>query len=317
MKRRYGIVIWTVLFLVWGWATVRAEVANQVVAVVGDNVITMLDLEKLIGPTVAKLRAQNPDANLEGQVSMLRSQALEQMVVEFLTTAEAERLGIKVNEEDVEGGIERVLEINKMTKDDLIKALARDGITIEEYKEQIHRQILRARLVYSSVKAKIIISEKKKRELYDSRKEEYQTTREIELKRIVLPPEARNTAEEIKGKVEAGADFAEMAKEFSRGPEASEGGLLGFFKVEQLSQEIRTAVDGLKKGQLSKPVETKDGLQIFMISDVKVREGKSYEEVEPVLAEELLQKEIDKKFTELLNEIRKRTYIKVMRVEDR
>ena len=314
MKRRYRILAWSVLILTWACGPVRAEVANQVLAVVGDNVITMLDLEKLVGPTVEKLKAENRDGKTEERIASLRSQALEQMIVEYLTAAEAKRLGIKVRKSDIDNGVRRILKINKITRDDLIRTLAKDGITIDDYREQIRRQILQARLVYSTVKAKIVITEKQKREIYESRQSKYQTLREIELRRIVLPRDRRDLVEEVEKKLAAGADFAELAKELSQGPEAKDGGLLGFFKVEQLSREIREAVKGLDKGQVSRPVETKEGLQVFMISGIKVKEGKTYEEVEPIIAEELLQKELDKKFRELIQEVRHRSYIKIIPV---
>ena len=316
MRMRFIIPLWAALMFVWPACPAGAGVANQVLAVVGDNVITMLDLEKLIGPTVERLKAQTQGQNLESQLSTLRSQALQQMVVEFLTSGEAERLGITVKEDDVNDGIARVLEINKIDQDELVRKLAKDGITLDEYREQIKQQILRARLVYSTVKAKIIISEKEKLELYESRRDEYQTVREIELRRIVLPADRQDLVQEVETRMGSGADFASLAKELSIGPEASDGGLLGHFKLDQLSEDIRAAVKDLKEGQVSKPVETKEGLQLFAVSGVKVKEGKSYEEMEPLLAEELLQKKLDKKYGELIEEVRKRTYIKIIPVRN-
>ncbi len=316
MKMRFVLLVWAAAIMIWPPSPLRAEVANQVLAVVGDEVITMLDLEKLIGPTVERLRAENQTENLESQISILRSQALQQLVVELLTAAEAERLGIKVGEADIENGIQRIVEINKITQDELVRKLAKDGITLDEYRDQIKQQILRARLVYSTVKAKIIISEKKKLELFESRREEYQTVREIELRRIVLPQDRPELVQEVSGKLSSGADFVSLAKEFSTGPEASDGGLLGYFKVEQLSEAIREAVKDLKEGEVSQPVETREGLQLFTVSRIKVKEGKTYEEMEPVLADELLQKELDVKYSELIEEVRKRTYIKIIPVRN-
>jgi peptidyl-prolyl cis-trans isomerase SurA len=315
MRRRLGILVWALVCLIWAAAPVRAEVANQVLAVVGEDVITMLDLEKLIGPMVERIRVEQQGTDVEGKIAALRSQALDQMIVELLTSGEALRLGIKVRKADVDGGIDRILEMNKIDLDDLVRTLAKDGITLDEYREQIKGQILRARLVYSTVKAKIVISEKKKLELYESRKEKYQTVREIELRRIVLPKSDPDQAAAVRERIVAGEDFTALAKELSQGPEAGDGGLLGYFKLEQLSEVIREAVQGLEEGQVSQPVDTREGLQLFMFSGTKVKEGKPYEEVEPILADELLQKELDREFGEMIKEVRKRTYVKIIPVK--
>ena len=133
MTRRILVFTCAVAVLVFTAGSAGAEVANQVLAVVGEDVITMLDLEKLIGPTVAKIRAQGNSTAADSQIATLRSQALNQMIMERLTSAEANRLGIRVRKSDVDDGVKRVLDINNLTREELIRRLAKDGVTLEAY----------------------------------------------------------------------------------------------------------------------------------------------------------------------------------------
>jgi len=293
-----------------------AEVANQVLAVVGDEVITILDVEKLIAPQVEEIKARGGGLKAEQQIASLRQQALDKLIQDRLLAGEANRLGIKVTKEDVDGGLKRILEINNIDMEELIKTLAKDGYTLEEYRKELEGQILRARLVYTQVKAKIIIPEEEKRAIYEARQSEFATVSEIELRRILLPADASDLAQEIIAKLDSGADFAELVREHSKGPEAADGGSLGFFKLEQLSAVIREAVANLKSGEHSRPVQTGEGLQIFQVAETKTKQGKPYEEVEPLLTEELLQKEIDKRFNELMEKARKRVFIRIMKAEN-
>lgn len=292
----------------------EAGVTNQVVAVVGEDVITLMDLNKLIGPHVERLRSQG-GTGLDRKIAQMRTQALEQLIVERLAVQEAARLGIKVTKADVDSGEVRVLEMNKLTKDQLVKSLAKDGMTYEEFRDKIKTQILRARLVFSQVKAKVMITEEEKKALYNARRDEYETFSELVLNRILLPREKADKAEEILISLKGGAEFGQLAKLFSTGPEAKDGGRLGKFKAEQLSEIIRNAVENLAAGGVSGIVETRDGLQIFQVEEIVTTTGKTFEEMEAQLEEELMRKELDEKFGEWITKVRRRSYVKIMEVK--
>ncbi|MBW1712076.1 MAG: SurA N-terminal domain-containing protein [Deltaproteobacteria bacterium] len=316
MTRSLGLLAVALVLGCHVFSPAQAEVANQVVAVVGEEVITLLDLERIIAPQVAQMRAQHSGPDLEQKIKLLRSKLLEQMIIDRLTRMEAERLGIVVSEDEVDQALERVLEVNRLTKDELIRALAKDGVTLDEYREELKRQIIQVQIVYKEVKPKIIIPESAKRELYESRKEKFRGFVEVELRQILLPPGKTELAAKIKQEIEAGGDFAKLASQYSSGPEAKDGGLLGTFRLAQLSSQVQEAIKGLETGQVSQPVETKRGILIFQVSRKKVQEDQTFEEVEPQLTEELIKKELNKKFMEWIEKVRQRSYVKVMEIKD-
>ncbi|RMH44010.1 MAG: peptidylprolyl isomerase [Alphaproteobacteria bacterium] len=103
----------------------------------------------------------------------------------------------------------------------------------------------------------------------------------------------REEAEEIIKELEAGADFAELAKEKSTGPSAANGGKLGWFGKGMMVKPFEDAVVALEPGQISGPVETQFGWHVIRLDEVREKPAPTFEEVREQLAAELKQARID------------------------
>lgn len=111
--------------------------------------------------------------------------------------------------------------------------------------------------------------------------------------------ESEEDALEVKKELDAGADFATLAKEMSTGPSGPNGGDLGWFTTGRMVPEFEQAVLALKSGEVSAPVQTQFGWHVILLHDRRKTEAPEFEEVRAQLADELRQKAVEERVNEL------------------
>jgi len=301
-------------FLPASWA--RAQVVNQVVAVVGEEIITLRQLDNEIIDRLAELESRLSGEAFKKERGLLRQQALKEMIGDRLADQEAKRLKITVSDEEAKATIERVRTSRHLTPEQLERNLALEGLNMETYLEQIKKQILHSKLVYTEVKTKVFIPDAEKRAVYETRKDKYGGRAEVLLRRLVLTGGDEENLKLVQQKIAQGGDFAQLAKEYSTGPEAKEGGLLGRFELEQLSPEIASALQGLQAGQVSQPVSLRGDWHIFQVAEKNIDTGVSFEDVEEQITQELTYKALAKKYDEWIERVRQRSFVKIMDIPE-
>lgn len=153
----------------------------------------------------------------------------------------------------------------------------------EELKEMVRISLLKEKAVTENVK----VTEEDIKQRY----ERMQT--ELEASHILLDDEetAKNVLEMVK---KGDKEFAELAKEFSTGPSASQGGQLNYFSAGKMVPEFENAAYQLEVGEISEPVKTQFGWHIIKVTDKrKVEDIKPYEEMKDKIKRELKNKDVD------------------------
>jgi peptidyl-prolyl cis-trans isomerase SurA len=302
----------------------RAEVVDRIVAIVNDEIILLSELNQDLKPYVARIRTQGYDEETEHRLLFqVREDILNRLIDERLTDQEVKRYRIKVGEAEIDAMIERIKETNYYSDEDLRRALSLEGLTLESYRKQLKEQILRGRLVTMQVKSKIVITEKDVRAYYEDHQANYQGTKRVHLRNIVMPHSAsgdelenEETLRQMKkvfDALEAGSDFSDMAKQYSKSPLAAEGGDLGEFDLESLADKIKDAIKDLETGQHTPIIDTEQGYQIFYIEDVKLSDTKTLEEVTGEIEDKLYNEIVDRNFKKWLEDLRSRSHIKIVK----
>jgi len=122
-------------------------------------------------------------------------------------------------------------------------------------------------------------------------------SREFNASHILV--ETEHEAQALLDELEAGADFADLAKEKSTGPSGSNGGELGWFGAGMMVPSFEEAVVALEIGHISAPVPTQFGWHIIKLNDRRLLAAPSLDEVREDLTEELEQQVIEKTLAEL------------------
>jgi len=227
-------------------------VTDRIVAIVNGDIITLYELnisiKNLTGLHAGELKLKDKDNFFK-----VRQAVLNSMINELIADQHIDKLGIKVTVKDVEDAIERVKSDNRLTQEDLIYSLKTEGITFQDYKERLKKEIEQARLVNHEVKSKIVVTEAEMKDYYNKHIKDYIEEDRVLLARIFLPvkdlddndeiTQARELGDDIIRKLEAGRSFFDLARKYSKGPAVAEGGKLGWIKMKNLDPILKEKID--------------------------------------------------------------------------
>ena len=299
------------------------EIVERIVAVVNDDIITYLDVQKEMSPYEAQIKAVGYDPEKEQQMLYrVRSDVVNKLVDQKITDQEIKRYKINVSDEEIDGNIEQIKESKLWTDEDFRKALENEGMTIESYREDLKSQSMRAKLLNMAVKANIVITKEDVAAYYESNIEKYQGELTYHLRNIIMRvSETADTnmkqavlekMENIHAELEKGASFESLARQYSESVLAKNGGDLGVLPYKDFSPQLKEALDGLSKGQYTAVLDTDQGYQIFYIENM-LKENEMpleavYSEIEKTLYKELS----EKAFIEWLEALRETSHIKII-----
>ncbi len=248
-----------------------AIITNRVVAIVGNKIITEMDLRYAI-----KVEHNLDDFRHlpQNEQDAITSKKLDGLIDDQLIALKAASLGINVSDENVDATIERVLTQNNMTQETLGQALAAQGLTFTSYRNKIATDLLKARFVSKVVKANIIITNQ---EILDYAKENGLFDQEVSvtLAQIFIPNDSPNAADgkknelwkKVRERLKNEENFYALASEFSEGPAAQKGGRLGTFKKGNLLQEIEDVAYDISLGETSDVIKSSLGYHMITVSN--------------------------------------------------
>ena len=317
----FSIIIWTAVLTLVFHTVVLAEICNRVVAQVNNDVVTLYELDnkikELTGYDSSELKMKNEKKYIE-----TRRKVLDLLVDEKIAFEKIREMGIEVTPGEIDEAIERIKESNQLTQEGLIASLKKQEVSFESYREEIKRQLERDRLINYEVKSKIVIREEEIKDYYSNNKDKFSIIAEVHLATIFLKQEDPSNqeetvallrkAEEIVLRLKKGEDFGKMAREFSQGPGAEEGGDLGFFKTAQLDPDLLKVLKGMSTGDITRPIIRQAGIQIVKLLEKQDTGVKPFEEVRDAIFEILYKEEIDKRYSSWIKGLREKAYTKII-----
>jgi peptidyl-prolyl cis-trans isomerase SurA len=282
------------LLALWAPRASALTELDGIVAVVDDDVVLASEL-------AARLRSvevQMQQANVTPPPrDVLINQLLERLILESLQLQMGERAGVKIDDETLARAIEGIAKQNNMTVDQFTTELAQQGMSVREFREQIRRELVIARVQRNRVNSRIYISDQEIDAFLASPYGQQSLADEYRVGHILLAvaddatPEAvaqaEATAQDIYQQLLEGADFRQMAIAHSAGANALEGGDLGWRKVGELPTLFVDSVVNLKVGETAPPIRSGSGFHIVQVLD---RRGASTQMVDQVNVRHILVK---------------------------
>jgi parvulin-like peptidyl-prolyl isomerase len=244
---------------------------------------------------------------------------LDKLIDEKLIDQEVKKSGIKISSKEIEAALEEVRRRNAVTQEDLEKALAVEGLTLETYKKQIEKGLQRQKLINWSVKVEAKPGEKELREFYQKNIGRYRTNETYRPGHILLVIPKGATPEEIreirkKGqkvleKIKGGEDFGEMALLYSQDASSKNRGDLGYVKKGELLPVFEREALRLKVGEVGGIVRTEFGFHIIKLLDRKGVEPLPFEEVTEKVKADYYEGEMEKAFRQYLSTLKEKSVI--------
>ncbi len=311
---RFIIVLLVVFLGFAGQRRANAQVIDRVVAVVNDDIITLSELEAA-GSVLLESMEKNPKDD------DLKKKALKMLIDDKLVEQAAERGGLTATEREIDNAIEDVKKRNNIDQETLLMTLKDSGISYSDYREKLKRDITQVKLINREVRAKISMDDDEVAEFYKKNREKFALPLEVRLRLILLPvppsasdeerKKARTQGEKLLKRLKKGGDFALIASRFSRGPNAENGGDIGYIKKGDIDPVLEEVAFGLNPGEFSDLVSTSLGFVIVKVVDKKGGGITPFKDVEEKVKDLLMKKKEEEAFNDLIEDMRKKSYIDV------
>ena len=243
---------------------------DRIVAVVNNEVITEREMNERIDLAVRQLQRQGTQLPPR---DVIRKQILERLILERAQLQLASQNGIRADDATLDRAIERIASSNKLSVPAFREALERDGLSWDDFRNNIRREIVITRLREREVDSRIVVTDAEVDNFLDSN--QGTPSEEYHLAHILLrAPEGATPeqfaalqarAAEVTRKLAAGEDFAKLAASYSDAPDALSGGDIGWRGTDRLPALYADEAGKLAVGEVSPVLRSPAGLHLVKL----------------------------------------------------
>ncbi len=295
-----------------------ADAEDRTVAVVNGVSLKERELERIVDELLPRAfyhQSVTPEKRAE-----LRKKALDELIRRELYYQEAVRIGIKVSKSELKDSLENIKKRFK-SKKEYQNALKQAGITEDDLKKDIERNLLINKFYQQEVLDSSKVSDNELKEYYEKNKKDFLRPEAVHIRHILIKIEPTSTDEEkAKKKKEAGdilkrarqgEDFAELAYQYSADDWRVKGGDLGLIHRGRLLPELEEVAFKLKPGEISDLVETIYGYHIIKMEEKLPPTQLGFDEIKDKLRKELEEKRKTEREEKLLKTLKEKAKIEI------
>ncbi len=253
-------------------AGAQTVVLDKVIAIVDDDVVMASELQQQLAIIQKRIAAQQTQLPPE---DVLRSQVLEKLIVDRLQLQMADRAGVRISDAEINQAIGRMQQANQLTAEQFAQQLQLEGMTLADLRHQVRREMVINQVQQGRVNRRIQITEQEIDNFLNSTEGKFWTSPDYQLGHILIAvasggsddetAAARTRAEALFEQLQQGADFRQLAIANSAGPQALQGGDLGWRKTAQLPALFADVVPALQVGQVSAPFSSDAGFHLLKL----------------------------------------------------
>jgi peptidyl-prolyl cis-trans isomerase SurA len=299
---------------------------DRIAAVVGSEIVLLSEVRERAAPKLAELRKAasqgGGDLLLEQRGGKLVRETLNQMIDERLVSMQAKEMKLKVSTEEVETAIANMAAENGVDLETFERALTARGKDMVSYRAEMRRDLLMFKVLNLRIRGRVKVSEDEARQYYNDQVREVRATGTFEGAHILVRvpsgarPSAvaklRRRAEEIRARIEAGEEFAELARSESEDSvTAQRGGSLGTLKPGELPKLLDHAFLDLEPGEVAGPLRSSAGFHVVHLIEREALGVQPFSEVKKRIIGQLMQEEMVRQQRIWLKELRLRTFIDI------
>ncbi len=279
------------LLFVYAAPPLQAELADGILAIVNNTVITREQVVDYIAPAIDALRqeyaGQVDGASLFGQkASDIFNDGLEQLIERQLILHEYDTSGyVPLPDSFVDELVQDRIHERYGNRITLMKTLQAQGMTYEQFRKEVRDQYVISAMRQKNVSQEIVISPYKIENYYLAHQDAFKIGDEIKLRMIVLNKSSpddqgpHRMAAEIVTQIKQGASFAQMASVYSEGSQREQGGDWGWVERSVLRKELAEVAFSLPPGQISSIIETPQACYLMLVEQKRPAHVKSLSEV--------------------------------------
>jgi len=333
-----------------GQAAQNGQVVEEIIARVNNQIITRSEFDRSKDQLKDEVKQQvpkDPDkAYADREKDILRDLMDQQLLLD-----KGKDLGIT-------GDTDLIKRLDQMRKDmkletleDLEKEATKQGVSWEDFKQNMRNQIITQKVIGEEVGGKLAIGKDEEQKFYDDHKSAMEQAEYIRLSEILVAPKAATPsispvadpsatastpavqppvdeaakastdaaalsaadakANDLLKQIRAGAAFEDIAKKYSDGPSAADGGSLGTFERGKLAKELEDRTFAMKAGEVTDVIRTRQGYVILKVIDHQMAGIPPLKDVLPKIQDALYYEKLQPALRAYLTKLREDAYIDV------
>jgi peptidyl-prolyl cis-trans isomerase SurA len=307
-------------------------VVEEIVARVNNSIVTRADLHRAHDQMVDEIKQANPP-NPEQVIEQKDKDQLKDLINQQLLIQKGQDLGFTADTELIKRLDEIRKQVGAKDMDDLAKVAEAQGVSYEDFKNNLKNQLISQHVIQSEVGQHIQVTPVEVKQFYEAHRADMEQPEQVRLNEILIPvatpkgpdgkdiagaeptPEAVTEAEakakDLYDKIKKGSSFDEIAKANSSGPTAANGGDLGYFKRGSLAKELEDKTFAMKAGDVAEPIRTKQGFVILKVAEHTDAGVPDIKKVEPAIQERLYYTKLEPAMNDYIKKLREDAYIYV------
>jgi peptidyl-prolyl cis-trans isomerase SurA len=325
----------------------HAQVVEEIITRVNNQIITKSEFERSKDQLKDEVKQQDP-AHADQLYAEREKDVLRDLVDQQLLLEKGKELGITGDTELIKSLDEMRKEMKLDSMEDLEKEAVKQGISWEDFQQARRNQIITQRVIGEEVGGHLSITKEEEQQFYDQHKAEMERPESVHLSEILIAPKtldppkpadasapgsaptttpadeaarqaaeaaAQNAAEakanDLLKQIHDGASFDDIAKKYSDGPTASQGGDLGPpFERGKLAKVIEDKTFALKTGEITDVIQTKQGFVILKVDEHVPAGIPPLKDVSTRIENELYMQKLQPALRAYLTKLREDNYIK-------
>jgi peptidyl-prolyl cis-trans isomerase SurA len=329
------------------------QVVEEIITRVNNQIITRSEFLRSKDQLKEEVKQQDA-ANADKVYGQREKDILRDLIDQQLLLEKGKDLSITGDTELVKRLDQMRKEMKLEAMEDLEKAAAAQGLSYEDFKQNLRNQIITQKVIGEEVGSHLTITKEEEQKFYDEHKSEMEQPEAIQLSEILVapakPPAAENKptvdkaiadsagsaagtpapaaaagnydeaaalaaaqakANDVLEQIRKGASFEDIAKKYSDGPTAAQGGDLGLFKRGALAKELEDKTFAMKAGDISDVIRTKQGYVILKVNQHQVAGIPDMKDVLPRLQDALYYQKLQPALRAYLTKLREEAYIDI------
>jgi peptidyl-prolyl cis-trans isomerase SurA len=336
-KRSLALIVTATVFLP---ALASAHVVEEIIARVNNSIITHSEYVRSKDQLKDEVKQQDA-ANADKLYAEREKDVLRDLIDQQLLLEKGKDLGINGDTDLIKREDQMRKEMKLDSIEDLEKEATKQGISWEDFKQNMRNQIITQRVIGEEVGQKLALNKDEEQKFYDTHKAEMEQPEYIRLSEILITPKtatpapaapadpnaaaapsappaddpaalsaAEAKANEILKQLHDGGKFEELAKKSSDGPSAADGGALGMFKRGQLAKELEDRTFAMKSGEITDVIRVKQGYAILRVDEHQMAGIPPMKDVLPKIQDALYYEKLQPALRAYLTKLREDAYIK-------
>lgn len=296
----------------------KAEIVDKIVARVNDEVITRSDVTEALKNLERSLSVIKDPAEKARKRDAFKKDVVMALVNEKILVSAIDKENIEISDDSVDRALSSLAGRHQTTIDGLKARMAEQGVSYEEYRKQLARELKKEEFFKKVIYPRIRIADFDLEDYYKKHTSEFTGYDQIRFLEILLTKESVSGGESVDAlsnrlvtELRRGKNFQETAKKYSRGPFAPQGGDSGLISTSEMRPDLVGFLLNLSPGEISDPVTTPGGVLIFKLLDRKNPKPRPFNDVKELVRQKLASDRVVEEVENYIRELRQTTFVEI------